>query len=105
MKKILSQAWKEFMLFRRDKLLIMLAVLMPIVLMLLAGITGSLRLRNVSLLVYDYDNTPLSRVYLETYGAALTFRIEPASAAGIAGAGARQLAWARGPHHSPELRA
>ncbi len=77
MKKILSQAWKEFMLFRRDKLLIMLAVLMPIVLMLLAGITGSLRLRNVSLLVYDYDNTPLSRVYLETYGAALTFRLKP----------------------------
>ena len=77
MKKILSQAWKEFMLFRRDKLLILLAVLMPIVLMLLAGITGSLRLRNVSLLVYDYDNTPLSRSYLETYGAALTFRLKP----------------------------
>jgi ABC-2 type transport system permease protein len=74
-KKILSQAWKEFMLFRRDKLLILLAVLMPIVFMLLAGITGTLRLRNVSLLVYDYDNTPLSRTYLETYGAALTFRM------------------------------
>src|SRR5215470_3276092 len=64
------------MLFRRDKLLIMLAILMPIVLMLLAGITGTLRLRNVGLLVYDYDNTPLSRTYLETYGASLTFRIE-----------------------------
>jgi ABC-2 type transport system permease protein len=76
-KKVLAQAWKEFRLFRRDKLLILLAVLMPIVLMLLAGITGSLRLRNVSLLVYDYDNTPLSRTYLETYGAALTFRMKP----------------------------
>jgi hypothetical protein len=59
-KKVLAQAWKEFMLFRRDKLLVLLAVLMPIVLMLLAGVTGTLRLRNVSLLVYDYDNTPLS---------------------------------------------
>ena len=77
MKKILAQAWKEFMLFRRDKLLILLAVLMPVVLMLLAGGTQSLRLRNVSLLVYDYDNTMLSRTYLETYGAALTFRIVP----------------------------
>jgi len=76
-KKILAQAWKEFRLFRRDKLLILLAGLMPLVLMLLAGVTGSLRLRNVSLLVYDYDNTPLSRTYLETYGAALTFRIKP----------------------------
>jgi ABC-2 type transport system permease protein len=76
MKKILAQAMKEFMLFRRDKLLVLLAVLMPIVLMFLAGITGSLRLRNVSLLVYDYDNTPLSRTYLETYGASLTFRMQ-----------------------------
>jgi ABC-type multidrug transport system, permease component len=47
---------------------------MPVVLILLAGGTQSLRLRNVPLLVYDYDNTPLSRIYLETYGAALTFR-------------------------------
>ena len=77
MKKIIAQAWKEFMLFRRDKLLIMLAVLMPIVLMALAGGTQSLRLRNVPLLVYDYDNTPLSRAYLETYGAALSFKIVP----------------------------
>src|SRR5262247_3959679 len=65
------------MLFRRDKLLILLAVLMPIVLMSLAGATQSLRLRNVPLLVYDYDNTPLSRTYLETSGAALTFHIVP----------------------------
>ena len=50
MKKIFAQAWKEFMLFRRDKLLIMLAVLMPVVLMSLAGGTQSLKLRNVSLL-------------------------------------------------------
>jgi len=77
MKKILAQAMKEWRLFRRDKLLIILAVLMPLALMSLAGGTQSLRLRNVRLLVYDYDNTPLSRTYLETYGAALTFRLAP----------------------------
>ena len=77
MKKIIAQAWKEFMLFRRDKLLILLAVLMPLVLMSLAGGTQSLRLSNVSLLVYDYDNTPMSRDYLESYGAALTFKLVP----------------------------
>ena len=55
----------------------MLAVVMPVVLQLLAGGTQSLRLRNVPLLVYDYDNTLLSRTYLETYGAALTFRLKP----------------------------
>ena len=82
MKKILATLNKEFMLFRRDKLLIMLAVLMPLVLMFLAGGTQSLRLRNVPLLVYDYDNTALSRTYLETYAAART----------------------SGAYHSPELR-
>lgn len=81
MKKIMAQALKEFSLFRRDKLLILLAVLMPIVLMLLAGVTGSLRLRNVSLLVYNYENSALSRAYLETYGAALTFRMVPSRSA------------------------
>ena len=77
MKKILAQAMKEWRLFRRDKLLIVLAVLMPLVLMAMAGGTQSLRLRNVRLLAYDYDNTPLSRTYLETYGAALTLRLVP----------------------------
>ena len=75
MRKILAQAMKEWRLFRRDKLLIALAVVMPLALMSLAGGTQSLRLRNVRLLVYDYDNTPLSRTYLETYGAAITFRL------------------------------
>ena len=74
-KKILAQAMKEWRLFRRDKLLIVLAVAMPLIFMSLAGLTSSLRLRNVKLLVYDYDNTPLSRTYLETYGAAITFVI------------------------------
>jgi ABC-2 type transport system permease protein len=77
MRKILAQVKKEWNLFRRDKLLILLAVLMPVVLMSLAGGTQSLRLRNVRLLVYDYDNTPLSRTYLEIYGAALSFRMVP----------------------------
>ena len=76
-RKIFAQAMKEWRLFRRDKLLIALAAVMPIALMSLAGLTSSLRLRNVRLLVYDYDNTPLSRTYLETYGAAITFDLVP----------------------------
>ena len=78
---------KEWRLFRRDKLLIALAVAMPLALMSLAGGTQSLRLRNVRLMVYDYDNSALSRIYLETYGAALTFRL---TAHKQAGAGARR---------------
>src|SRR5215471_12170751 len=76
-RKIFAQAMKEWRLFRRDKLLIALAAVMPIALMSLAGLTSSLRLRNVKLLVFDYDNTPLSRTYLETFGAAITFDLVP----------------------------
>src|SRR6185369_14466125 len=76
-RKIFAQAMKEWRLFRRDKLLIALAAVMPIALMSLAGLTSSLRLRNVRLLVYDFDNTPLSRTYIETFGAAITFRLVP----------------------------
>jgi ABC-2 type transport system permease protein len=77
MKKILAQANKEWMQLRRDKLLLVLGVLMPIVLLFLYGSSQSLRLRNVRLVVYDYDITSLSRAYLETYGAALTFHVVP----------------------------
>lgn len=85
MKKVLAQANKEWMLFRRDRLLVVLAVLMPLVLLTLYGLSQSLRLRHIELLAYDYDNTPLSRTYLEGYGAALDFDIK-----------------ARAPRESPE---
>ena len=77
MKKILAQANKEWMQLRRDRLLLTLGVLMPLVLLFLYGTSQSLLLRNVPVVVYDYDITPLSRTYLETYGAALTFKIVP----------------------------
>ena len=104
MKKILAQLNKEFMLFRRDKLLIMLAVLMPVVLMSLAGGTQSLRLRNVPLLVYDYDNTALSRTYLETYAAALSFRITAHEPLESPEEALSALARTRSTDHSAELR-
>ncbi len=75
MKKILAQANKEWMQLRRDRLLLALGILMPIVLLYLFGSSQSLKLRNVRIVVYDYDITPLSRAYLETYGASLTFKV------------------------------
>jgi ABC-2 type transport system permease protein len=75
MKKILAQAKKEWMQLRRDRLLLALGVLMPLVLLYLYGSSQSLQLRNVPLVVYDYDITPLSRAYLDSYGAAITFNI------------------------------
>jgi ABC-2 type transport system permease protein len=75
MKKILAQANKEWMQLRRDKLLLALGVLMPVVLLFLYGSSQSLQLRGVRLAVYDYDITPLSREYIDTYANAITFRL------------------------------
>ena len=47
MKKILAQAKKEFRLFRRDKLLVMLAVLMP-AFSSFSAITGSAYILTIS---------------------------------------------------------
>ena len=58
-----------------------------------------------NLLVYDYDNTALSRTYLETYGAAHHVQYYRAWAGRIARARARQLARPRSADHSAELRA
>ncbi|PSH05586.1 MAG: ABC transporter permease [Acidobacteria bacterium] len=77
MKKILAQANKEWMQLRRDRLLLALGVLMPLVLLFLYGTSQSLQLRNVPVAAYDYDNSVLSRAYIETYGAAITFRLVP----------------------------
>ena len=70
MKRTWAQAVKEWKQLRRDKLVMALAVIMPLVLAMLFGTSISLRLENVPLVVVDEDNTPLSRTYVETYAAA-----------------------------------
>ena len=77
MKKILAQANKEWMQLRRDKLLLTLGIVMPLVLLFLYGSSQSLQLRNVRVAVYDYDITALSREYVDTYASAITFRLVP----------------------------
>jgi ABC-2 type transport system permease protein len=75
MKKYLRRQTKEWMQLRRDKLLLVLGLLMPVVLLFLYDSSPSLQLRNVRLAVYDYDITPLSREYIATYANAITFRL------------------------------
>ena len=82
MKKILAQAGKELRQFSRDKLTVTLALILPLVLMWLIGMSISLSVTDLPLAVKDMDQSPLSRQYVETLGVSLTFRIVPSEATG-----------------------
>jgi drug efflux transport system permease protein len=82
MKKIIAQTGKELRQFSRDKLTLALALLLPMILMWLIGTCISLTVHDLPVAIKDTDQTPLSRHYIETVGASITFRIVPAAATG-----------------------
>ena len=67
MKRILAQASKEWMQFRRDRLTLALSLALPLVMMLLFGLALSMDPDDIRLAVEDLDNSPLSRSYVESY--------------------------------------
>jgi len=65
MKRIISQVIKEIAQFRRDKLTVALAFLLPLGMLLIYGFAIRLEAKNIPVSVQDFDNTPLSRAYIE----------------------------------------
>lgn len=65
MKRILAQCFKEISQFRRDRLTLALAFLLPFLSLLIFG--GAIRLesKDIPLIVQDFDKTYLSRSYIE----------------------------------------
>jgi ABC-2 type transport system permease protein len=80
MKRILAQAAKEWRQFRRDRLTMALAGVLPIVMLLLFGTAMALDPDGLTLAVEDLDNTPASRRYLETYAATQDLVLVPRTA-------------------------
>lgn len=66
MRRIISQAGKEIAQFRRDKLTLALAFLLPSVAMLLYGYATRLESKNIPVAVRNFDNGALSRDYIDT---------------------------------------
>jgi ABC-2 type transport system permease protein len=64
MNKIFVQALKEWREFRRDRLTLALAFLLPIFSLLLFGYGIRLESKNIPLAVQDFDETSLSREYM-----------------------------------------
>jgi ABC-2 type transport system permease protein len=77
MKRIIAQTQKELTQFSRDRLTVVLALVLPVILMWLIGSSVSLTVSDLPVVVQDLDQTPASRRYVETIRASLTFRIVP----------------------------
>ncbi|MBD2208628.1 ABC transporter permease [Nostoc linckia FACHB-104] len=65
MKRILSQCRKELAQFKRDRLSLALAFLLPLITLIIFGFVIRLESKNIPLFIQDFDNSPLSRSYIE----------------------------------------
>jgi ABC-2 type transport system permease protein len=75
MKRIIAQARKELTQTFRDRLTVVLALVLPLILLALLGTAISLTVTNLPIVIQDLDQSPLSRKYIDAYRASLTFRI------------------------------
>ncbi|MBE9043576.1 ABC transporter permease [Pleurocapsales cyanobacterium LEGE 10410] len=74
MKKIWNQCVKELNQFRRDRLTVALAFVLPLATLLIFGFAIRLESQNIPLAVRDFDNSPLSRAYIERLYATNKFK-------------------------------
>lgn len=65
MKRIWSQAQKELAQFRRDRLTVALAFILPFLTLFIFGFAIRLEAQDIPLAIQDFDNSPLSRSYIE----------------------------------------
>ena len=67
---------KEFLQIVRDPRTLVLTFIFPIVMLFLLGYAATNDVKNISLAVYDQDNTAYSRALLDSFRAADYFRID-----------------------------
>jgi ABC-2 type transport system permease protein len=75
MRRILAQARKELVQLVRDRLALALALVLPVGLTALMGTSVSLTVTDIPMVVQDFDQTPLSRRYVDAFRTSLTFRV------------------------------
>src|SRR2546429_1426131 len=75
MRRIIAQARKELTQLFRDRLTVVLALVLPLILMALLGTAISLTVTDLPVVIQDLDDTPLSRQFADTFRASLTFRL------------------------------
>ena len=75
MRRIIAQARKELTQTRRDRLTLVLALVLPLILLALLGTAISLTVTDLPVVVQDLDQTPLSRRYVDAFRASITFHL------------------------------
>jgi ABC-2 type transport system permease protein len=75
MKRILAQARKELVQTFRDRMTLALALVLPLIMLSILGVAISLSVSDLTIIVEDLDQSPLSRKYLDTFRNSLTFRV------------------------------
>ncbi|BAU11630.1 ABC transporter [Leptolyngbya sp. NIES-3755] len=65
MKRILAQCKKELAQFRRDRLTLALAFILPLMTLFIFGFAIRLEAKNITLIVQDFDRSNLSQSYTE----------------------------------------
>ena len=75
MKRIIAQVKKELVQLWRDRLTLALALVLPVLLLLLLSKATSLSVRDIPVVVQDLDKTPMSRLYLASVSASLSFKL------------------------------
>ncbi len=65
MNRIISQCIKELAQFKRDRLTLALAFILPFMTLIIFGFAIRLEAENIPLFVQDFDISPLSRSYIE----------------------------------------
>ncbi len=75
MRRILAQARKELTQIFRDRLALILALVLPLIILFLLGTTLSLDVRDLPIIVQDFDSSSASRSLLDAFRQSLTLRV------------------------------
>jgi ABC-2 type transport system permease protein len=76
-RRIWAQCIKELAQFKRDRLTVTLAILLPILTLFIYGFAVRLETKNIPIVIQDFDISPLSRTYIEQLFATNQFQPTP----------------------------
>ncbi len=75
MRRIIAQARKELTQVARDRLTLVLALVLPLAMLALNGAAISLSVTNLPIVIQDMDSTPASRQLIDAFRSSITFHI------------------------------
>ena len=75
MRRIIAQARKELTQIFRDRLALLLALVLPVILLWLLGSTVSLTAHDLPIIVQDLDASSASRAYIDAFRESITFHV------------------------------